>query len=88
MIQCRRRLEKRIYIPLPNYESRKELIRINLKTVEVNLPNYSIHAVDAFFVLEVGYAYIYIYNFDFLHIVIYIVYFHCIKCRHQKSLLS
>ncbi|VFQ87369.1 unnamed protein product [Cuscuta campestris] len=30
-----RRLEKRIYIPLPSFESRKELIRINLKTVEV-----------------------------------------------------
>lgn len=28
-------MEKRIYIPLPNFESRKELIRINLKTVEV-----------------------------------------------------
>ena len=36
LTQCRRRLEKRIYIPLPNFESRKELIRINLKTVEVN----------------------------------------------------
>jgi katanin p60 ATPase-containing subunit A1 len=34
-MQCRRRLEKRIYIPLPKFESRKELIRINLKTVEV-----------------------------------------------------
>ncbi|XP_058192396.1 katanin p60 ATPase-containing subunit A1-like isoform X2 [Rhododendron vialii] len=32
----RRRLEKRIYIPLPNSESRKELIRINLRTVEVS----------------------------------------------------
>ncbi|WJX15599.1 Katanin p60 ATPase-containing subunit A1 [Trifolium repens] len=31
----RRRLEKRIYIPLPNFESRKGLIRISLKTVEV-----------------------------------------------------
>ncbi|XP_024519665.1 katanin p60 ATPase-containing subunit A1 [Selaginella moellendorffii] len=31
----RRRLEKRIYIPLPNQESRRELIRINLKSVEV-----------------------------------------------------
>ncbi|GMH14273.1 hypothetical protein Nepgr_016114 [Nepenthes gracilis] len=31
----RRRLEKRIYIPLPNFESRKELIRINLRSVEV-----------------------------------------------------
>ncbi|CAL1377866.1 unnamed protein product [Linum trigynum] len=33
----RRRLEKRIYIPLPNFESRKELIKINLKTVEVSV---------------------------------------------------
>lgn len=36
VMQFRRRLEKRIYIPLPNLESRKELIRINLKTVEVS----------------------------------------------------
>ncbi|KAG5523365.1 hypothetical protein RHGRI_035251 [Rhododendron griersonianum] len=34
----RRRLEKRIYIPLPNSESRKELIRINLRTVEIFNP--------------------------------------------------
>ncbi|XP_020223152.1 katanin p60 ATPase-containing subunit A1 [Cajanus cajan] len=40
----RRRLEKRIYIPLPNFESRKELIRINLKTVEV-APNVNIDEV-------------------------------------------
>ncbi|KAE8818098.1 Katanin p60 ATPase-containing subunit [Hordeum vulgare] len=31
----RRRLEKRIYIPLPSFESRKSLISINLRTVEV-----------------------------------------------------
>lgn len=30
-------MEKRIYIPLPNFESRKELIRINLRSVEVDL---------------------------------------------------
>ncbi|GFY97008.1 P-loop containing nucleoside triphosphate hydrolases superfamily protein [Actinidia rufa] len=29
--------KKRIYIPLPNFESRKELIRINLRTVRVFL---------------------------------------------------
>lgn len=34
-VSSRRRLEKRIYIPLPNFESRKELIKINLRTVEV-----------------------------------------------------
>ncbi|KAH7565139.1 hypothetical protein JRO89_XS09G0143200 [Xanthoceras sorbifolium] len=39
----RRRLEKRIYIPLPNFESRKELIRINLKTVELPYGRYSRH---------------------------------------------
>ncbi|CAJ1955162.1 unnamed protein product [Sphenostylis stenocarpa] len=33
----RRRLEKRIYIPLPNLESRKELIRINLRTVAADM---------------------------------------------------
>ncbi|CAM6090201.1 unnamed protein product [Calypogeia fissa] len=31
----RRRLEKRIYIALPNEESRRDLIRINLKDVEI-----------------------------------------------------
>ncbi|KAG5104104.1 hypothetical protein AAZX31_15G011900 [Glycine max] len=40
----RRRLEKRIYIPLPNFESRKELIRINLRTVEVS-PDVNIDEV-------------------------------------------
>ncbi|XP_068304020.1 katanin p60 ATPase-containing subunit A1-like [Pyrus communis] len=40
----RRRLEKRIYIPLPNFESRKALIRINMKTVEV-APDVDMDAV-------------------------------------------
>lgn len=31
----RRRLEKRIYIPLPDIEGRKELFRINMKTVKL-----------------------------------------------------
>jgi katanin p60 ATPase-containing subunit A1 len=31
----RRRLEKRVYIALPDLEGRKELIRINMKTVEM-----------------------------------------------------
>ncbi|KAH0716253.1 hypothetical protein KY284_009158 [Solanum tuberosum] len=31
----KRRLEKRIYIPLPDFENRKELIRINLKSIEL-----------------------------------------------------
>ncbi|XP_015054804.2 katanin p60 ATPase-containing subunit A1-like [Solanum pennellii] len=31
----RRRLEKRIYIPLPDFETRKELIQINLKSIEL-----------------------------------------------------
>jgi katanin p60 ATPase-containing subunit A1 len=33
----RRRLEKRIYIPLPELESRKQLLEINLKVMEVDL---------------------------------------------------
>jgi katanin p60 ATPase-containing subunit A1 len=32
----RRRLEKRVYIPLPTAEGRKSLIKINLKGLEVN----------------------------------------------------
>ena len=31
----RRRLEKRIYIPLPTEKGRRELVRINLKTVKM-----------------------------------------------------
>ena len=31
----RRRLEKRVYIPLPELEGRKELFRINMKDVEL-----------------------------------------------------
>ncbi|KAK4713461.1 hypothetical protein R3W88_019368 [Solanum pinnatisectum] len=31
----RRQLEKRIYIPLPDFENRKEFIRINLKSIEL-----------------------------------------------------
>ncbi|KAH0776087.1 hypothetical protein KY290_007498 [Solanum tuberosum] len=31
----RRRLEKRIYIPLPDFKSRKELIKINLKSIKL-----------------------------------------------------
>ena len=32
---CRRRLEKRIYIPLPDAETRQHLFRINLKDIEL-----------------------------------------------------
>ena len=31
----RRRLEKRIYIPLPDLDARRDLLKINLKDVEV-----------------------------------------------------
>lgn len=31
----RRRLEKRIYIPLPGADQRKDLIKLNLRTVDV-----------------------------------------------------
>ncbi|CAL1400201.1 unnamed protein product [Linum trigynum] len=44
----RRRLEKRIYIPLPNFESRRELIKINLKTVEVCSVKSNILIIDFF----------------------------------------
>jgi katanin p60 ATPase-containing subunit A1 len=33
----RRRLEKRIYIPLPSVEARKDLFRINLTGLEVRV---------------------------------------------------
>ncbi|KAH0746041.1 hypothetical protein KY285_007698 [Solanum tuberosum] len=32
---CKRQLEKRIYIPLPDFKSRKELIKINLKSIKL-----------------------------------------------------
>ena len=32
----RRRLEKRIYIPLPNEKGRRELVKINLKNVQMD----------------------------------------------------
>ncbi|KAH0712091.1 hypothetical protein KY289_008050 [Solanum tuberosum] len=32
---CKRRLEKRIYIPLPDFKSCKELIKINLKSIKL-----------------------------------------------------
>jgi katanin p60 ATPase-containing subunit A1 len=33
----RRRLEKRIYIPLPDLDSRKQLLEINLKVHEIDV---------------------------------------------------
>ncbi|GBG59456.1 hypothetical protein CBR_g38481 [Chara braunii] len=42
----RRRLEKRIYIPLPDEQSRRDLIRINLKGVEV-APDVDIDSLAA-----------------------------------------
>ncbi|XP_010245156.1 PREDICTED: uncharacterized protein LOC104588778 [Nelumbo nucifera] len=48
----RRRLEKRIYIPLPKFERRKELIRINLRTVEVIYFANSIFSVIVYLVRQ------------------------------------
>ncbi|XWS11868.1 hypothetical protein CRYUN_Cryun37aG0038100 [Craigia yunnanensis] len=43
----RRRLEKCIYIPLPSFQSCKELIRINLKTVESAIKTLLLEKVAA-----------------------------------------
>lgn len=38
MLALRRRLEKRIYIPLPDQPARKQLLDINLKEIKVKVP--------------------------------------------------
>lgn len=41
----RRRLEKRIYIPLPNDEGREALLKINLREVKLD-PNVDLTAIS------------------------------------------
>lgn len=63
-------MEKRIYIPLPNFESRKELIRINLKTVEVYINLCYSNCIQAFHVVaSASFQYSKVHN-NFLSILV------------------
>ena len=73
----RRRLEKRIYIPLPDENSRCELFRINMKEVEVGQDV----VIDKLAAKCAGW-YFYCYYSNFFSVIVYVYYVYICYVRY------